>query len=95
MILLCDSFFALVENGPFIPVHEAHLSRLPNRDRWGSTWPLRLAQAGGPFVPVGATNRDQKASTRQQLMGWVFCFFLKWGGWGFGGFVGLIIVLDS
>ena len=29
-----------------------------NRDRWASTWPLWLAQAGGPFVPVGATNRD-------------------------------------
>ena len=45
-----------------------------NRDRWGSMWPLRLAQAGGPFV-VGATNRRQKASTRQQFRGGVFLFF--------------------
>src|ERR1041385_2933693 len=51
-----------------------------NRDRWGSTWPLRLARAGGPFVPVGSTNRDQNASTRQQFRVWGF--FLE-GGWGF------------
>ena len=52
--------------------------------------PERLAQAGGPFVPVGATHRDQKASTRQQFGGWVF--FLKGEGGleGFRGFVGLI-----
>ena len=61
-----------------------------NRDRWGSTWPLRLAQAGGPFVPVGSTNRDQNASTRQQFQGWGFVFFLKGGGGGLGGFAGLI-----
>ena len=40
---------------------------------------LRLAQEGGPFVPVGSTNRDQKASTRQHFSGWGFCFFLKGG----------------
>ena len=40
-----------------------------NQDRWASTWPLRAAQAGGPLVPVGDINWDQKASTRQQLAG--------------------------
>ena len=49
-----------------------------NRDRLASTWPLRAAQAGGPLVPVGDINRDQKASTRQQLAGAeVFLFFKK------------------
>jgi len=52
-----------------------------NRDRWASTWPLRPAQAGGPLVPVGDTNRDQKASTRQQLAG-AEVFFLKGAGLG-------------
>ena len=57
-----------------------------NSDRWGSTWPLPLAQAGGPFVPVGATNQDQKASTRQQFRGWGFSFLSEGeGGWEFWG----------
>ena len=34
---------------------------LTNRDQRPSTWPLGGAQAGGPLVPVGNTNRDQKA----------------------------------
>ena len=51
-----------------------------NRDRRASTWPLRPAQAGGPLVPVGGTNRDQKASMRQQLAGAEF--FLKVAGLG-------------
>ena len=54
-----------------------------NRDRRASTWPLWLAQAGGPFVPVGATNRGQRTSTRQHFSGWVFVFF-KGGVRGFG-----------
>ena len=46
-----------------------------NRDRRASTWTLWLAQAGGPFVPVGATTRDMAG----------FLFFLMEGGiWGFG-----------
>ena len=51
---------------------------LTDRDRRGTTWPLRGAQAGAPFVPVGNTNRDQKASTRQHMTG--AGFFLKGGG---------------
>ena len=48
-----------------------------NRDRWASTWPLRAAQAMGPLVPVGDMNRDQKASTCQQLAGAEVRLFLK------------------
>ena len=51
-----------------------------NRDRWASTWPLRPGQAGWPLVPVGDTNRDQKASTRQHLA--EAEFFLKGAGLG-------------
>lgn len=53
-----------------------------NRDRWASTWPLRPAQAGGLLVSVGDTNRDQKASTRQQLAGAEGFFVLKGDGLG-------------
>ena len=53
-------------------------------------WPLRLAQAGGPFVQVGSTNRDQKASTRQQLAGAEVFVLFFWKGVGLGGFGGLI-----
>ena len=52
-----------------------------NRDRWASTWPLRAAQARGPLVPVGDMNRDQKASTCQQLAG-ADVFFKKVAGLG-------------
>ena len=72
---------------------------LTNRDQRGSTWPLRGAQAGGPLVPVGNTNRDQKAGAlvpvgntnrdqKASVRSWGFYFFLKGGG--LGGFVGLI-----
>ena len=36
----------------------------------------------GPLVPVGDTNRDQKASTRQQLAVAEVFVFLKGGGLG-------------
>ena len=58
-----------------------------NQDRWCSTWPLWAAQAGGALVQVGNTNRDQKASTRQQLAGAGGFVFLKGGG--FRGFWGV------
>ena len=45
---------------------------------------MRQAQAGGPLVPVGGTNRDQKAFTREHFSGWGFRFF-EGGGWGFWG----------
>jgi hypothetical protein len=35
----------------------------------GSKWPLRGAQAGGPLVPVGNTNRDQKALMTHKYRG--------------------------
>ena len=53
-----------------------------NWDRWASTWPLRAAQAGGPLVPVGDINRDQKASTRRKLAAAEVFFFLKVAGLG-------------
>ena len=57
---------------PFSPGSNA------KRDRWASTWPLRAAQARRSLVPVGDMNRDQKASTCQQLAGAeVFLFFLN------------------
>jgi hypothetical protein len=44
---------ALVENGPIVPVHLGHRSRLPNRD------PLLGTNAG----PGSSTNRDREVST--------------------------------
>jgi hypothetical protein len=43
----------LVENGPIVPVHLGHRSRLPNRD------PLLGTNAG----PGSSTNRDREVST--------------------------------
>ena len=71
----------LVENRSSVPVPEAHLSRLgnrdcaigtngpaispgsaANRDRYGSTWPAWGARGGDSSVPVGDTNREQRAT---------------------------------
>ena len=49
---------------------------------------MHRAQAGGPLVSVGGTNRDQKASTRQHFSGWGFFFFFE-KGVGLGGFGGV------
>ena len=51
-----------------------------NQDKGASTWALRSAQAERPLIPVGEINRDQKASSRQQLAGAEF--FLKETGLG-------------
>ena len=44
--------------------------------------PHRASSSTRPLVPVGSTNQDQKASTRQQLAG-AEVFFER--GWVLGG----------